>query len=404
MERSSISPDGIAVLPPAQNQHVDSLYILLDSVWQDGVAHYRDHEIGNSHYDWQVSRIAVSRAKVVSHWGVWGYEMRVGNARLNVGGVGSVATHSDYRRRGLMTRNGHASLAAMRRAGYDMTVLHGYTHDYKRFGYVRAWTYTRCEVETKDLPLQDTPPHPHAFNRTADAEADVLYNQTHAPFTGTAVRPTFQNLRLGNRQAFCWYGVEGQKIGYVWVEPQPEQKMVWCLEAVGQAGDILGVLRQLAQQFGCERIVFEALPYAHPVVVYLRGKTCQESAAYQEANGWMVLCLNLKKTLEKLIPEFSARLAASMFAAWQGDLLISDGAESVTLSIEHTKIRFTSAASSEHALYVYAGNHIAQLLIGTYDPLTFIQNAPMQCSSEAEELVQTLFPRLHPSLGAWDQI
>ena len=33
--------------------------------------------IGNSHYDWNTSRVILDGEKLIHHWGVWGYQMRV---------------------------------------------------------------------------------------------------------------------------------------------------------------------------------------------------------------------------------------------------------------------------------------------------------------------------------------
>ena len=42
--------------------------------------------IGNCHYDWQTSRLIWAGDRLVHHWGVWGYPMRVGPIQLQTAG------------------------------------------------------------------------------------------------------------------------------------------------------------------------------------------------------------------------------------------------------------------------------------------------------------------------------
>jgi predicted acetyltransferase len=93
----------------------------------------------DSHYDWQASRIGLIDGRIVTHYGVWGYDMRIGAACVRVGGIGGVATHAGFRKRGLMAKTVAATIEAMSQVGYDMTVLFGIPDLYHRFGYVRAW-------------------------------------------------------------------------------------------------------------------------------------------------------------------------------------------------------------------------------------------------------------------------
>ena len=109
--------------------------------------------IGNCHYDWDTSRLIWDEARLIHHWGVWGYPMRLESVQLKVAGVGAVVTEEPYRRRGLMQMAALDSFKAMRANGYDLSVLRG--RYYARFGYVRAWNYVTYRLKPEEVPNLD---------------------------------------------------------------------------------------------------------------------------------------------------------------------------------------------------------------------------------------------------------
>lgn len=356
----------VRFIPPVEADHLEPLSLMLSGVWEDDPNFYQNEYLGNSHYDWQSSRITVLGNDLVSHWGVWGYDTRVGSARLKTGGVGAVATREDQRQKGLMTHTGQYSLTAMRQNGYDLSVLHGYTQNYTRFGYVRAWTYTDFEVRTDALPnRQPLTLTPVDLNR--DDTAIELYNQTHATFTGTAVRPTYCN--LSDRRTYGWKGESGELAGYALIRQFTDESVLHCLEVVGEPDDALAALRQLAEQGSCERVILETLPICHPVCVRLCQETAKATTHFESGNGWMVRIVNLAQALDKLRDELRTRLARSAFAGWQGQLVMDDGREKVGLMFSAEGIVLESPRESPRQ--VVGGNSVAQLLLGTERPSDF---------------------------------
>ncbi len=143
----------------------------------------------NSHYDWNVSRLVLAGNQLVHHWGVWGYQMRLETIQLKVGGIGAVVTHPDYRKQNLMHQAAQESFDAMKRDGYDLSILRG--RHYVKMGYARAWNYATYRFKLEDFPLTEPAPAYQPLGLEGVPEMDALYNQTHAAFTGTALRPTY---------------------------------------------------------------------------------------------------------------------------------------------------------------------------------------------------------------------
>ena len=65
--------------------------------------------INRSHYDWNASQIGMIKDRIVTHFGIWNYQSRIGNDSVKTGGIGVVCTDMRYRKRGYMaatTRQG----------------------------------------------------------------------------------------------------------------------------------------------------------------------------------------------------------------------------------------------------------------------------------------------------------
>jgi predicted acetyltransferase len=397
----------VSLIAPQPEIHPGPISRMLSSIWDDGIEVTQNHYLGNSHYDYEVSRIALLDGEIISHWGVWGYDTRVGTTKLKTGGIGAVATKENYRKHGLMTQAGQASLGAMREAGYDLTILHGFTSDYARFGYVRAWTYTTYDVHVDDINVRGQLPSFVAFDLNKNDAADALYNTSHEHFTGTAVRPTYQNILMRQREVYGWTDSRILQ-GYVYVESLRDEKVLRCMEVVGDTQTALLTLQQLAKTSECERIRFETLPHYHPVLIHLRSKTVRAITDYNKSygwkdNGWMARIINLHSSLKKLSADLSKRLEHSVYANWQGELLLKGIDEQALLEVHPSKVNLSLTKHKHSAHSVEGGHHLVQLLLGTEEPLEIAMAAQMKLTGDAEKLIQVLFPKQYPALAEWDQ-
>ncbi len=397
----------LRLIAPDPRVHAEALFDLIAKTFSDDGGYYTLREacrrmyVQHSHYDWEASRIGLVGDRLVTHYGVWKYQMRIGAARVPVGGIGAVATDPDFRRRGLMDLTANASLEAMRALGYDLTTLFGIDSFYHRFGYVRAWSDTTYYVRLPDLPTEPPAARLHRFLPHPRPDLAALYNATFSEATGTAVRPTFRRGHaswLGNTEGYLWRA-QGQPAGYVALTRNGAQ--LRCLEYAGDAYQALCAVAKLARQWGCQEIQFATLPHRSELVRMLRWNSCRAETLYRRNGGSMIAVLNLPATLEKLQDELSRRLQASPLAAWRGTLLLADAREQVALRLARGHVRLAPAAESEHALR--GGNAMAQFLLGTEAPAEVIAAGGMKVTGDAAKLAEVLFPAQQPQLSQLDR-
>ena len=196
---------------PDPQQHATALFALLDSEWPGSGDEARNGRVLHSHYDWQASRIGMLGDQLVTHYGVYDIQMRIGMASLRTAGVNLVVTQPQQRGRGLMTATAQASLAAMHTAGYDLSLVCNATEGfYGRLGYLFAWPEHDFLIDVAHLPSEASDVALVAVQPSQRADFAALYNRDHAQITGTAVRPTFaRGKHPGNRRGVCWHDQQG---------------------------------------------------------------------------------------------------------------------------------------------------------------------------------------------------
>jgi predicted N-acetyltransferase YhbS len=387
---------------PDPKKHLRLMGQLTAEVFSAGqyVDAYCNNYLGNSHYDWDVSRLAFDGGKLVHHWGVWGYQMRLETTQLKVGGIGAVATHPDNRKQGVMHQAAQASFDAMKRAGYDLSILRG--RHYAKMGYARAWNYVTYRFNLEDFPIPESIPDYQPLGLEHAPAFNTLYNQTHAAFTGTALRPTFYNKHPDDLCIYTWHDAAGNLAGYVRAAAAEEEpKTLLCLEATGDPLQCLAALSDLYKRGEYEKIACFTLPHLHPLLQHLRKGNCTVENCYFDLSGWRVRMINLHSALQKLVPLLENRLENSHFAGWMGNLKLDSGEQSVTLRIAGGKISISDETSTPHTLH--GGAEIARFLIGSDEPDEIIRQAGMECSGLAQPLARALFPNLHPMLSHWDE-
>jgi len=397
--------DDLAILAPDRREHAAALCDFGAKVFSHG-GYYemrdraRQGYVLGGHYDWAASRIGLIGGLLVTHFGVWDYQMRIGVARVRAGGIGMVGTDADYRQRGLMERTAQASVEAMRDLGYDLSILFGIENFYDRFGYVRAWSETTWTVRVADLPAARPGVRVRRFVPFWRADIDAIYNRDNAAMTGTAVRPTYRRCMYPRpMEGYRWTDARGRTAGYVVVLRRGVQ--VECGEVGGDIEQALRVLAKLARRRCCQEVQFSGFSESHRLIRRLREGACRAETRYLRAGGAMVATINLASTLHKMVPELERRLAASHLRRWGGSLLVAGRRERVTLRVDRSRIKVEEGRAAEHA--ICGGPRIAQLLIGTDDPAAIIDAAGMKTTGEARRIAEVLFPNQHPQLSLRDR-
>jgi len=404
----------IQIVAP-ERRRAEELYELAAKVFGNGgyfrfLRACRGGYFAGSSYDWSVSRVAEEDGRMVSHVGIWDYQMRVGRARLRTGGVGAVMTHGDYRKRGLACRVFGALLPAMREAGYHFSLLFGIRNFYDRFGYVPAWP-TQSHV----VGLDALPDEPLKLKLRRMPRREVLcgkgaimriYNLDNARRTGTAERPLYTRTRglVGGFDLRALCDSAGRVRGYVVVQAKGEEMQVQEVGGLDRPcgpGQLLAAIKRLARRAKCRRVRFVSFGYDHPICQVLRAGDCSVEMRHSRSGGPMARVVSLGGCLERMCEELTERLRASTMKGFKGTLGIRGAGEAAALSIANGRVRLAPRPTKTPHRIV-AGPAVARLIIGSADPATLAAQSQVRFTGAAAELAEALFPKQWPMLNQLD--
>lgn len=351
----------------------------------------------------QDSRIGQLDGRIVTSVSVFRYLTRIGGARLVTAGIGAVATHREYRKRGLMRETFNDMVAGLRPAGYDISLLFGIPDFYWQFGYVRAWNEDTITVRAENLrPGRPAPATESCAGPELSGELVACMNRWLDGRDGSAVRPTrggVNKLQGETILALAWRDNAERLDGAVFLKI--EESRVVVADACGEAETVVAVVARVCAEQGRAEAVFPHLSYRSPLSRRLRLGDCQMARNCRRNGGALARVVNLHSCLEKLAPDLAGRLAVSRLHDWRGRLVIGDGREEVGLDIAPGAVRIVPAGATPHRFE--AGDHAASLIFGAEDPLDTLARPGVVAGGDAAELAAALFPELGPQLPELDR-
>ena len=396
-----MKPSNLTIFSPNRPDHFAALTDMCTKIFtmSDYFQFYAyiTNYLGNSHYDWRISRIGMINDLLITNWGVFDYLTRVGSARLRTAGVGVVFTHPDYRKKGYLLRTANESLAAAREDGYAISVLFGIPGFYDKLGYCTVWPQQSYHLALAAMPRDKPALKPRAY-RTADFKhVCAFYNRSAAALSGTAVRPTYTWIK-DPHHAFCWWKPNGSLAGYALFDT-PGKTLV-CRDAAGDPDQILQVAGWYARKHSVRKISFRSVHHESRLGRCLRGRDCRVETFYQSNGGPMARIISLERTLQTLCAELARRLKQSDLADWQGTLRISNRDENVCLAITNGSVSCVPETSAPHT--ISGGPELVRLFLGSDDPIDLAREASFRLSGDGKRLLRVLFPVQYPMLSACD--
>ena len=334
----------------------------------------------------EVDGDAVSHVRVVPH------VMRVGRARLRLGGIGGVGTHPDHQKRGYAAALLHDTMQYMQREGYDISLLFGIANFYPRFGYASALAQHQCTVAAASLPKAPRGLGLRRF-READLGAVMELHRRHGMHMVGAMERDEPYWRYMQHN---WPNLvlvqEGRKpIGYVQISrgSRPTLEEAALPERVDVYDRVLAECAVAARECTSREVALN-LPAAHPLVEHCRGLGARLSTEYRRDGGAMGRLIRLDSWARRMCPEWTARLRASAFNDYSGALGIECELGRATLAIERGKV---SAADQHVGRPVHVPQRVlAQLTLAYRSVGSACMSGEIEATSAQAKLLAALFP------------
>src|SRR6056297_601320 len=324
---------GMDLTSPKPSEHLNTLADIFARTFTDywaRRAYVLDGYIAESPYDWEASRIGVVDGEIATHFGVWDMQVRVGRSALRLAGIGAVATMKVYRGKGLMAETAADCVGGLDAAGYDVSLLFGIPNFYHRYGFVVSASDRSIVLETRETAASDEPVVYERFEGPVSELAD-LSNAENEGVTGTYVRPTY---RLNRRhEKFAIFRFDA---GYIVCGREGNTLQV--ADCAGDPAAVVEIARQRALAGICTEIDFCFIPPRSRTGEYLQTLTHRVVCERHANGGAMLKVVNLERTLEKVAPELTARLADSPLHAYSGTLALYGEGDGVVLGISSGQV------------------------------------------------------------------
>jgi GNAT superfamily N-acetyltransferase len=385
----------------------------------------------------QVGGEAVSRVIVADR------RMRIGCARVRMGGIGGVWTEPAHRKQGHMRAVMDRTMEFMRDQGFEVSLLFGIMEFYPRWGYATMIPEQRLTLRTESALRAASELRVRAYRRGEMPKLERIYNSVNALRTCSIVRPIFpagkpvrasspiepprlpeDSLRMGTRffttvTIFVVEDERGRIIGYGAYDREhvdrdsgvrtPIENEVAVAEVAAtqeRAYDaILGHLGRLAARRKVEQIV-AFVPVDGRFALHCRSYGAEQQVSTRADGGAMMRIINLEQLMSEIEPELSRRVAGRGLS---GKLALVTDLGAVGVRVSNRGARVVSSRKGADAVLELEQWKLLQLLVG-YRGLEEVMGDPREVAfgparqgarrrrvpERLRELGEALFPAQWP--------
>ncbi|HUV05926.1 MAG TPA: GNAT family N-acetyltransferase [Armatimonadota bacterium] len=351
---------------------------------------------GDPWYRHEYTRVCVLDGKLVSALQICEREVRVGSARIRMGGIGNVATHPDHRKKGYSSRLLRDAIAVMREHGMDFSVLFtGIQPFYEKAGW--------CSVPVRTLSgrlrrkLRDDTQTKYS-TRPCDWTYDMpsiqgIHEEGNSlrPLTVVRSREYWKGYalpRFGAPKSTLLAETEGRICGYLFF--QFDKENCWLREIGYASGDkecaqvLIQKAAARASALGVRRI-WSDLPH-EPEISAAIAQVSRQVEIHQPMD-MMCRIINMQSLGQRILPELNRR--ARLGKPPSGSISLDTEMSSLELTV-----RFGRVALGAHnpARIPVTQSDFFSLLFGIKDE----EELGLALSHKDRQIVSALFPPQHP--------
>ncbi len=239
--------------------------------------------------------------------------IRIGEARLKMGGVAWVSTAPGHRRRGVATMMMGDALRYMGEHRYHVSMLFGIPDFYRQFGYATALADYSITIDASEAAL--AAPGPARKSRGIKPGDIAAIQKIHAandqdvPCSLLRDAAHFTNKWERLKDAEVVTDVNGKVVAYARIVGDGDRLSVEeCgVLSMRECAAVMALCAARARDRYAGRISF-LLPPAHPLARYLLQYTSVHETHLVRERGGMMAFVNIGETLENMIPEWEGRI------------------------------------------------------------------------------------------------
>ncbi|MDX9974850.1 MAG: GNAT family N-acetyltransferase [FCB group bacterium] len=371
-----------------------------------GASRYWLETFGGNHPGHEVehTRIAVAKGEIAGALRITTETVRIGEARLRIGGLGWLTTASRHRGKGIAAMLLEDALAYLKTHKYHAALLFGNQDIFRRYGFATSLADYTVAVETAEAARFES-----TYKRRPAKPGDIpalqrIHAANDATTDGSILRTRAHLTSKWNRCA-GWSvltDAQGKVVAYFAAAPGADHLAVFevGIADTATAGGVLGACAQLAHDDGFGRIRFH-VPPRHPFARFLlQFRSLHETHILGEGAGMMAV-VDIAETLESMIPEWESLLAQSIAHEYRTEVaLLVDG---TPYRIRTNRASVDVAAMTARSKVSLTRADMVHLVMGYRHLADILANRPGLLSSEARTLLHRIFPKRDPYITLFDR-
>lgn len=351
------------------------------------------------------TRIARYRGEIAGALRLNTETIRLGDARLKMGGLGWVTTAERFRHKGVCRALILDSLDYMRRHNYHVSMLFGIPNFYHRFGFTTTLMSYSVGIDTAEAvaPLVD----PHKVREAKPGDIPVLQRLHHNNDEHTACSLVRTQAHITNRWERCKNmrvvtTGHGKVVGYFQARRTGVQLVVdeVGIENLATSRLILAECARMACEECAGRIRF-LVPPEHPFARFLLLYNTTHEMEVEHDRGGMMCFVNIGETIENVLPEWEGLLAQSALRNERVEVSLRIDDHSFVIRANRGSIQI--AATPGRGRLALKSSDFIHMLTG-YRAVDDILAMPRRMvAPDARALLNILFPRRHPYVWPFDR-
>lgn len=258
------------------------------------------------------TRILLVDGQLASCLCLFTHTIRIGEARMKMGGIGNVTTVGPYRGRGYAALLMSDTMRFMKARGYHVSTLFGIADFYHRWGFSSVLPEYASVIDLRETMATPGRAEKTRAMKPGDISSVLLmHNRNDAASSCSIIRSSghFSNRWERWRKARVMTDSRGRVVAYYLGRPAGEEFQIDELGALDRTW-FDSLLRACVANAHAEYTARVRLniPPSHDFVKFLmQYRSDHETHVYRNSNG-MVAAVNLEETLECMIPEWESSL------------------------------------------------------------------------------------------------
>lgn len=350
------------------------------------------------------TRIAIRRHEVLGALRLTTDTIRVGEARLKMGGLGWVATAAHYQRRGVCRQLIEDTMRYMRENGYHVSMLFGIVDFYHRFGYVTTLADYTVRMDTMEALSFDNPFREHPAKPGDVAAIQKIHNANDGTSVCSLIRSAGHIRNKWSRWSE-WRVLKderGKLVAYYLARPDGDSLQVCEVGAdyPGVSAAIVSAAGHVAEHEGLAQVRFH-VPPSNAFGRFLSQFRSVHEMRVDRDSGGMMAFVNIAETLESMVPEWESLIGHSAVRDLRTECTLLVNGSSYRIRSNHGAVDIAPGIGASKVSL--SQGDLMHLVTGYRYAEDLLDERRSLISAEARALFTTIFPKRAPYVWMFDR-